>query len=367
MREFCHIRWHNRLMQSALKHSTFAPRLIAWQQQYGRHSLPWQGATEGDAYPVWLSEVMLQQTQVETVIPYFRRFLASFPDLATLARAHEDAVLGHWAGLGYYSRARNLHAAARQVVAEHDGKFPQAIEAILALPGVGRSTAAAISAFAFGQRRAILDGNVKRVFARVFGIEGWSGEKSVENQLWALAESLLPDTDIRAYTQGLMDLGATLCTRGKPRCERCPFADECIANIQGRQRELPTARPKKNMPEKSTAMLVLLNAGEVLLEKRPNSGIWGGLWSLPEFVDQEDPLQVAAQLGYQVARVGELPGELPAFKHTFTHFHLFIQPWRLQVCRSPVAAEPGRIWLSLDDLEGAALPTPVRRILESLK
>jgi A/G-specific adenine glycosylase len=317
----------------------------------------------GDPYPVWLSEIMLQQTQVETVIPYYQRFLARFPDLATLASAEQDEVLGHWSGLGYYSRARNLHAAARRIVAEHGGQFPRGIEAILALPGIGRSTAAAIAAFAFDERRAILDGNVKRVLARVFGIEGWPGEKSVENRLWALAESLLPEQDIRAYTQGLMDLGATVCTRGRPQCESCPFADDCIANIQARQRELPAARPKKSLPEKSTAMLVLLNAGEVLLEKRPNSGIWGGLWSLPEFPEQDDPQAAASRLGYQAVLTGELPG----FNHTFTHFRLFIQPWRLQVNRPQSAAEPGRIWLSLDDLDGAALPTPVRRILAGLR
>ncbi len=352
-------------MQSDLLHRAFAPRLIAWQKQHGRHCLPWQHASpaEPDPYPVWLSEIMLQQTQVDTVIPYYRRFLARFPDLATLAGAEQDDVLAHWSGLGYYSRARNLHAAARRIVAEHAARFPRDREAMLALPGIGRSTAAAIAAFAFGERRAILDGNVKRVLARVFGIDGWPGEKAVENRLWALAEGLLPDADIRAYTQGLMDLGATVCTRGKPRCDNCPYADDCIANIQARQRELPAARPKKVMPEKSTAMLVLLNADEVLLEKRPNSGIWGGLWSLPEIPEQADPCVAASRLGYPAT----LSAELPRFSHTFTHFRLFIQPWRLQVNRSHTAAEPGRIWLSLDDLDGAALPTPVRRILAALR
>ena len=341
----------------------FAARLITWQKQHGRHALPWQGCASGDAYPVWLSEIMLQQTQVETVIPYYQRFLASFPDLKSLAEAEQDAVLGHWSGLGYYSRARNLHAAARRIVDQHGGHFPRHIDAILALPGIGRSTAAAITAFAFSERRAILDGNVKRVLTRVFGIDGWPGEKTVENRLWALAESLLPNVDIQAYTQGLMDLGATVCKRGRPLCESCPFSDDCIANMQGRQRELPAARPRKSVPERSTGMLVLLNAGEVLLEKRPNSGIWGGLWSLPEFAESENPLAAAHRLGYQAT----LSGELPAFNHTFTHFRLFIQPWQLQVKRSHTASEPGRIWLSLDDLEGAALPTPVRRILAGLR
>ncbi len=349
-------------MKSSLQ-LQFASRLIAWQKQHGRHALPWQGGVTGDAYPVWLSEIMLQQTQVETVIPYYLRFLASFPDLISLANTDQDTVLGHWSGLGYYSRARNLHAAARRIVAVHGGQFPRDIEAILALPGIGRSTAAAIAAFAFGERRAILDGNVKRVLARVFGVEGWPGEKAVESRLWLLAESLLPDSDIQAYTQGLMDLGATICTRARPDCESCPFADDCLANIQGRQRELPAARPKKNVPEKSTAMLVLMHAGEVLLEKRPNSGIWGGLWSLPEFFEQDDPQTAAYRLGYTTTLVGELPG----FNHTFTHFRLFIQPWKLQVDHPRMAAEPGRIWLSLDDLDGAALPTPIRKILMALR
>jgi A/G-specific adenine glycosylase len=351
------------MMSGQLVDVEFAPCLIAWQQRHGRHTLPWQGGATADPYPVWLSEIMLQQTQVETVIPYYQRFLASFPDLKSLAEAEQDAVLGHWSGLGYYSRARNLHAAARRIVDQHGGHFPRHIDAILALPGIGRSTAAAITAFAFSERRAILDGNVKRVLTRVFGIDGWPGEKTVENRLWALAESLLPNVDIQAYTQGLMDLGATVCKRGRPLCESCPFSDDCIANMQGRQRELPAARPRKSVPERSTGMLVLLNAGEVLLEKRPNSGIWGGLWSLPEFAESENPLAAAHRLGYQAT----LSGELPAFNHTFTHFRLFIQPWQLRVERVLSAAEPGRLWLSLDELDGAALPTPVRRILAGLR
>lgn len=355
-------------MNTIFSAQQFAPCLIAWQQQWGRHTLPWQSQADAqvDVYPIWLSEIMLQQTQVETVIPYFQRFLVRFPDVATLAAADEDSVLGHWSGLGYYSRARNLHAAARRIMAEHGGHFPREIDAILALPGIGRSTAAAISAFAFGQRCAILDGNVKRVLARVFGIEGWPGDKAVENRLWALAESLLPQGDaraeIRAYTQGLMDLGATVCKRGRPDCAKCPFTVDCVAHKQGRQRELPAARPKKSIPEKSTAMLVLLRAGTVLLEKRPNNGIWGGLWSFPEFPTQENPLLIAARLGYDASETIELP----SFTHTFTHFRLTIQPWCLHVGASAKVAEPGQIWLALEDLEGAALPTPVRRILAAI-
>jgi len=341
----------------------FALRLIAWQRRHGRHTLPWQGSAPGDAYPVWLSEIMLQQTQVETVIPYYQRFLARFPDLTTLAAAEQDEVLGLWSGLGYYSRARNLHRAARCIATQHGGHFPRQFDAILALPGIGRSTAAAIAAFAYAEPRAILDGNVKRVLARVFGIDGWPGERAVQERLWALAEALLPGSEIRAYTQGLMDLGATVCTRSRPGCASCPFSADCLANIQGRQRELPAARPKKTLPAKRTAMLVMLYAGEVLLEKRPDSGIWGGLWSLPECAEHDDPLRAAGRLGYRA----ELTGELPAFEHVFTHFRLTIQPWRLQVDRLPGLAEPGRIWLALDELDGAALPAPVRRILSVLQ
>jgi A/G-specific adenine glycosylase len=341
----------------------FAQRLIHWQGCHGRHDLPWQrGEAMPDPYPIWLSEIMLQQTQVETVIPYYERFLQRFPDIESLASASEDEVLAHWAGLGYYSRARNLHAAARRIQTEHGGHFPRDPALIQALPGIGRSTAAAIAAFAYDQRCAILDGNVKRVLTRVFGVEGWPGEKGVENRLWSLAEDLLPAQDIRAYTQGLMDLGATLCTRAKPRCGVCPFTDACVANRQGRQHELPGPRPKRTLPEKRTAMLAILHAGEVLLEKRPSSGIWGGLWSLPECPADADISRVAHGLGYRAKRCEALP----ELVHRFTHFRLAISPWRLDVGRPATSEEPGRLWLPLQDSAGVALPTPVRRILASL-
>ncbi|MBM4180375.1 MAG: A/G-specific adenine glycosylase [Betaproteobacteria bacterium] len=335
----------------------FASRVVAWQRAHGRHDLPWQGGH--DPYPVWVSEIMLQQTRVDSVIPYYTRFLARFPDLATLAAADEDDVLALWSGLGYYSRARNLHATARRILAEHDGRFPIDPEVLATLPGIGRSTAAAIAALAFGQRRAILDGNVKRVLARVFGIEGWPGERAVENELWRLADALLPDRDLRAYTQGLMDLGATLCTRAAPRCEVCPLGETCLAHRQGRQRRLPAPRPRKSVPERSVAMLVLLHAGSVLLEKRPPTGVWGGLWSLPECAEAEEPGEVAECLGCRVVDAVALP----IVSHAFTHFRLRIQPWRLRAQPLPGAAEPGRLWLDLNDIEGAALPSPVRRIL----
>jgi A/G-specific adenine glycosylase len=341
----------------------FATRLIAWQQAHGRHDLPWQGGS--DPYPIWLSEIMLQQTQVDTVLPYYRRFLARFPDLAALADADLDAVLALWAGLGYYSRARNLHAAARLVRDRHGGVFPRDVEGIAELPGVGRSTAAAIAVFAHGQRHAILDGNVKRVLARVFGIPGWPGEARVERELWTLAERLLPARAVRAYTQGLMDLGATLCTRARPRCEHCPFGDACVARRTGRQRELPAPRPRKALPERSVGMLVLVAAGEVLLEKRPPSDIWGGLWSLPECAPDADPVAAAASLGYR-AQVDAIAA-LPPLAHGFTHFRLRIVPWLLPVRAQAGVDEGGRLWLALDDLDGAAVPTPVRRLLSELR
>ena len=339
---------------------TFAPRLIAWQQTHGRHDLPWQVS---DAYAVWISEIMLQQTQVETVLPYYARFMARFPDLASLAAAPEDAVLALWSGLGYYARGRNLHAAARLIAAQHGGLFPRDSEAIAALPGIGRSTAAAIAAFAYGERRAILDGNVKRVFCRLFGIDGWSGTKAVENRLWQLAEGLLPEHGIRAYTQGLMDLGATLCRRTRPDCLRCPFGDDCVAHRDGRQAELPAARPRKALPEKETAMLLLWHGGEIMLQKRPPSGIWGGLWSLPECPAEDDPVEAARRLGYHA----EAMAALPSLTHTFSHFHLRIHPRPLAVPQRPAGmAEPGLLWLTPAEAAQAALPTPVRRIIESL-
>jgi A/G-specific adenine glycosylase len=265
---------------------SFASRIVNWQQRHGRHSLPWQATR--DPYRIWLSEIMLQQTQVATVIPYFERFVARFPDLPALAAAHEDDVLALWSGLGYYSRARNLHAAARAIMAGHGGTFPAVPAAIAQLPGIGRSTAAAIAALAFGQPCAILDGNVKRVLTRHGGIAGWPGDKKTETALWTLAESLLPRTAVESYTQGMMDLGALVCTRSQPACSACPVKVDCIAHTQGRTQELPTPRPQKVLPEKQVQMLLLLDRGELMLEKRPSRGIWGGLWSLPELAPGAD-------------------------------------------------------------------------------
>ncbi len=340
----------------------FAKRLIAWHRRYGRHDLPWQGTR--DPYPVWLSEVMLQQTQVGTVIPYYRRFLARFPDVAGLARATLEEVLRVWAGLGYYSRARNLHQAARTIVDEYGGRFPATRDTLEALPGVGRSTAAAIAAIAFGAREAILDGNVRRVLARHFAVGGFAGTRPVETKLWSLAESLVPARGIETYTQALMDLGATVCTRASPACGRCPVASSCVALARGRVHVVPTPRPRRASPVRPVAMLVLLRDGKLLLEKRPPAGIWGGLWSFPELpVDGDVAAHCAARLGCEV----DSPVALAPLRHGFTHFTLDIRPFRCDVRRVKARAEqPGKAWFTLQQVENGAVPVPVKRLLRRL-
>jgi A/G-specific adenine glycosylase len=340
----------------------FAQHIIRWQRQHGRHALPWQGR---DAYCVWLSEIMLQQTQVATVIPYYLCFVARFPDIETLAKASEDEVLAHWSGLGYYSRARNLHRAALVIMRDHAGKFPRDFDAILALPGIGRSTAAAIVALAFHGRRAILDGNVKRVLARYCGVSGYPGEKHTEELLWQQAEALLPPRDVAVYTQGLMDLGATVCTRGKPRCDNCPLRENCVAHQCGLTGQLPTPRPKKTLPEKHCTLLLLLDGAHILLEKRPGNGIWGGLWCAPQLNQGQDiSAYCAQQFGVSAAQIEALPD----FTHTFTHFRLHIAPRVVRVNRSPsLAQEPGRVWLEADEALHAAIPAPLRKLLRGLR
>ena len=343
--------------------SDFSSRLIAWQKIHGRHDLPWQNTQ--DPYAIWVSEIMLQQTQVAAVIAYYARFMARFPNIATLAQASQEEVLQHWSGLGYYSRARNLHNAAQTIMDEFNGQFPEDFEKIQTLSGIGRSTAAAIASFAFQQNQTILDGNVKRVLARHFLIEGWTGSPKIEKALWALAETLVPDQEMVAYTQGLMDLGATICTRSKPKCELCPLNVHCMALAKNQTKALPTPKPRKAIPQKQTTMLLLLNGNEVMLEKRPPNGIWGGLWSLPEISMQEIPSEVAMQrFGLEV----ESDEPLPSILHTFTHFKLEILPQPLQVIhRSLQAIRPNTIWLNIEDAIGAALPTPVRNILLNLQ
>lgn len=346
--------------------SEFAHRLIAWHREHGRHDLPWQGGT--DPYRIWLSEIMLQQTQVDTVIPYYQRFLARFPDLPALAAAPVEEVMALWSGLGYYARARNLHRAARIVVAEHGGRFPRSAVQIAALPGIGRSTAAAIAAFAFGERVAILDGNVKRVLCRVFGVEGFPGSKPVEDALWTLAESLLPQAEVGTYIQAQMDLGATLCTRGKPACARCPLAADCVALHSGRTGELPAPRPKKTVPRRSVSLAVVVHGDSVLLERRPPAGIWGGLLTLPEMPAEAATDAAGARRWAQDALgIGcEAVQALAPLNHAFTHFLLEIRPLRLQADGGAAARAGGRLWQPLASLDGAALPAPVRRILQAL-
>ena len=341
---------------------TFSSKIIRWQRGHGRHDLPWQGTR--DPYAVWLSEIMLQQTQVATVVPYYQRFRARFPDIASLAAGSEDEVLRLWSGLGYYSRARNLHHAAQLVVERHGGRFPDALADIASLPGIGRSTAAAIAGFAFGARAAILDGNVKRVLARHFLVAGFPGERAVEQQLWALAESLVPARDNAAYIQGLMDLGATVCTARDPQCARCPVRGTCGAHAAGRVADFPALRPRKAVPTRRTAMLVLRHGGEVLLEKRPSVGVWGGLWSFPELARGEDAEALSARrYGCETGRISRLG----VLQHGFTHFTLQITPFVAEVRRIvPRAAQPGVVWLPVAEALGAAVPVPVRKLLRVL-
>ena len=341
---------------------SFARRLIAWQKKQGRHELPWQRTH--DAYRIWLSEIMLQQTRVSTVVPYYERFLAAFPDVGALAAAPIDRVLELWSGLGYYRRAHHLHEAARAIVARHGGQFPDAAESIAALPGVGRSTAAAIAAFAFGQRSAILEGNVKRVLARHRGVDGYPGAPKVQAKLWSIAESLLPHEDIGPYTQALMDLGAMVCTRATPRCDACPVAADCVAIAADRVAELPSPRPAKARPTRAVRVLLMEHAGTILLEKRPAIGIWGGLWSLPE-IDPDEDIARHCKVRYSANVV--VGDELDPIEHSFTHCQLTMHPQRVAIRTWPPRAEaPGLLWVTRDDALAAALPAPIRRLLAKL-
>jgi A/G-specific adenine glycosylase len=307
---------------------------------------------------------MLQQTQVVTVIPYFQRFIASFPTIAELAASSEEQVLAHWSGLGYYARGRNLHRTAQIIVEQYGGDFPRDYESILDLPGIGRSTAAAICALAHHERRAILDGNVKRVLARYRGISGSPGKKAVEAQLWMHAEALLPQRDIASYIQAQMDLGATLCTRSKPKCGECPVSEDCAALQSGRVFELPTPRLRKAIPERHSKFLLFMSGRDIFLEKRASQGIWGGMWSPPQLEDgQCDETDYVLRSGIEVSeRIA-----LPVFNHTFTHFKLNITPVLLRVSHKPQQVQqPGSMWIDMEDAMQGAIPTPVRKMLKSL-
>jgi A/G-specific adenine glycosylase len=323
----------------------FSDTIVGWQKLHGRHDLPWQNTS--DPYAIWVSEIMLQQTQVTAVIGYYAKFIARFPDINSLANATQDEVLQYWSGLGYYSRARNLHSAAQKIMDDFSGKFPQIFEDILSLPGIGRSTAAAISTFAFNQAMPILDGNVKRVFARYFNISGWPGLPKIEQTMWQIAARENPHQDAIAYTQGLMDLGATLCTRSKPKCPVCPVNTSCTAFAKNIVNQLPTPKPRKTIPERNIYFLVYKNGNDIMLEKRASTGIWGGLWSFPE-------TEILQQDGVL----------LPKFTHAFTHFKLHIQPVLIQSVKQTIT--PNRLWIDVDEAIEAAIPTPIRKILLNL-
>lgn len=339
----------------------FQHAVLDWFDRCGRKDLPWQ--KDISPYRVWVSEIMLQQTQVSTVIPYFERFMAGFPTLQALAEAAEDTVLQHWTGLGYYARARNLHKAAKQICANNQGEFPRSVEKLNELPGIGRSTAGAIAAISMGIRAPILDGNVKRVLARYHRISGWPGEAATLNRLWSAAEHYTPEHRVAHYTQAMMDLGATVCTRSRPNCQACPLNRDCQGLEKGDALEYPGRKPKKQIPTKTTCMLLIENTeGALLLEKRPGSGIWGGLWSFIE--EPEVPGSDALAARHQLETTSITAWE--PLKHTFSHYHLLITPVHIRV-----RAEPGRImesarqiWYKPEESADFGLAAPVKKLLE---
>ena len=341
----------------------FADRLLGWWDEHGRKDLPWQ--RPADPYRVWVSEIMLQQTQVTTVVPYFERFLQTFPTVDALANAELDAVLHHWSGLGYYARARNLHSAAKVVRDEHGGEFPDDFDAVASLPGIGRSTAGAILSLACGQRHAILDGNVKRVLSRHRAIEGWPGKTPVQRALWDIAERYTPRRRVAEYTQAIMDLGATLCTRSRPDCERCPVAEDCIARRTNTVGDYPGRKPKKDKPLRTTTMLLATTGDSVYLEKRPASGIWGGLWSLPELGEED-----ASAWSERVLDVGEPEVESwELLRHSFSHYDLDIRPLVVRVAAASrkVADGDTTTWSRLSDRPPGGIAAPVRKLIDNLK
>lgn len=342
---------------------SFAEQLVLWQKSHGRHHLPWQNKQHG-AYGVWLSEIMLQQTQVSTVIPYYERFLTRFPTVQALAAASLDEVLSLWAGLGYYARARNLHRCAKQVCERFEGVFPSEVTDLVSLPGIGQSTAHAIAAFCFGQRTPIMDGNVKRVFARYYAIAGYDRafEKRLWEQAWLNVEQAPTDLDMSAYTQGLMDLGATVCTRHKPACQQCPMNKSCQAYLQGNPLQFPSKKPKKALPKKEACFLFLQEGGSVFLQKRPEKGIWGGLWCLPEFTDEASLYEFLLDKGinFPVQKMATLT-------HKFTHFECLIKPYYVYaqtLHESVISMGALGQWFDLSDLSGVGLPQPMATLLQ---
>jgi len=343
--------------------ANFAERLTTWFDHHGRKDLPWQ--TNPTAYRVWISEIMLQQTQVATVIPYYLRFIEKFPTVASLAESSMDEVLHLWSGLGYYARARNLHKAAVAIRDRHGDEFPLDVTAVMDLPGVGRSTAGAILALADQQRHPILDGNVKRVLARYHAVEGWPGATTVANVLWKFAEEYTPHHRVADYTQAIMDLGATRCTRTQPQCASCPLSDDCRAHALGRETEYPGKRPKKTKPLKTTHMLLAHHAGMLYLERRPPQGIWGGLWSLPEFTDMDAVLEWCEQTLNAPALEVE---QWDVLRHSFSHYDLDIQPVavHLESASKKVADTDQALWYTLAAPPGIGLATPVKTLIDNL-
>jgi A/G-specific adenine glycosylase len=350
----------------SLEPEHFTARLVAWFELHGRHTLPWQ--VNPTPYRVWVSEVMLQQTQVATVIPYYERFMARFPDVQSLAAAPLDEVLHLWTGLGYYARARNLRACAQALVAQHQGEFPRTIEAVTALPGIGRSTAGAILALSHGERHPILDGNVKRVVARVFGIGGDPGSAGVVAQMWAQAEACTPESEVGAYTQAIMDLGATLCTRARPACTVCPMNDGCVAAVEGRQTELPGRKLKRARGAREATLLIAETGSDgsvaVLVERRPPVGLWGGLWSPPQFESERAALDWCRR---EIGEAEAVSAALAPIDHAFTHFDLRLNPLRVR-CRphTTVREDEDRLWYRLESPPRVGLPQPIRLLFERL-
>ncbi len=343
-----------------MPHKQFSQQILSWFDLHGRKNLPWQH--DINAYRVWISEVMLQQTQVATVIPYFEKFMSSFPDVHRLADAELDEVLHHWSGLGYYSRAKNLHKTAQIVATQFDGIFPDELDTMTSLPGIGRSTAGAIIAIAYQKPTAILDGNVKRVLSRYKAIEGWPGKSAVLNQLWEVAEAYTPSKRVDDYTQAIMDLGATVCTRSKPKCGECPLQSDCIAFKQDTIVQFPGKKPKKQLPVKSTHMLVISYQDSFLLEKRPLSGIWPGLWSFTELKHQKDIQHYCRQHLHTDAYTHQ---SLTGFRHTFSHYHLDISIEHIQLSEKPkqIMEDQQQLWYNMRKPQEVGLAAPVSKIL----
>ena len=338
----------------------FSKQVVDWYHLHGRKTLPWQlGKTP---YKVWVSEVMLQQTQVVTVIPYFEKFMKSFPDIIALANAEEDQVLHHWTGLGYYARARNLHKTAKIVRDKYNGLFPQTLEEVMDLPGIGRSTAGAVLSLSLGQHHPILDGNVKRVLARYFMVEGWYGVKKVENQLWHLSSQLTPKNNVTEFNQAMMDLGASLCSRSRFDCEPCPLNSRCGAFNASKVKEFPHSKPKKAVPKKSCHQLIIKCDDKVLMEKRPSSGIWGGLFGFFEFAERKQLDDFLVQHGFK----SELEPLVP-FTHVFSHFELTINPHILNLRQIPdVINERQLVWYPLDQSVEVGLAAPTKKLVKQI-